>query len=241
MKPKKTKKADLRNYSLTFMLIGMVVVLLVTLEVINLKTYAEPVDLGKLKTGMLEIDDDTTIEIEKQKPKIKIEKPKELIDLNIKNNDKKVKEDIFKTTEITDKDSIIDVSKIETDNIEDPDVEVVFTLVEQVPVFPGCKGNKEQLKKCMNEKIRRLVAKNFNTEIAQDLGLSGERVRIFTQFTIDKDGRITAIKTRSKYKDLEKEAVKVIKLFPKMKPGKQRGRPVRVTYTLPIIFNVEEE
>jgi protein TonB len=190
---------------------------------------------------LIDIDENIDIKVEPPKPKIQINKPKELVNLKIEKNDKKIKEDIFKNSEVVDKDSIIDVTEIDTSDIENPEVEVDYKFVEQVPVFPGCKGNKEQLKKCMNEKIRRLVAKNFNTEIAQDLGLSGERVRIFTQFTIDKDGKITAIKTRSKYKDLEKEAEKVIKTFPKMKPGKQRGRPVKVTYTLPIIFNVEED
>jgi protein TonB len=197
--------------------------------------------LGRLETGMIDMDNDLTIRIEEPKPQIKIEKPKELINLVVENNDKKIKEDLFKSSEVIDKDSIVDVTVIDTTVIDEIDVEVDYKFVEQVPVFPGCKGNNEQLKKCMNKKIQRLVAKNFNTEIAQDLGLSGERVRIFTQFTIDKDGKITSIKTRSKYKDLEKEAIKVIKTFPKMKPGKQRGVPVKVSFTLPIIFNVEEE
>ena len=69
--------------------------------------------------------------------------------------------------------------------------------------------------------------------------MSGERVRIITMFTIDKNGEITDIKTRSKYKDLEKEARRVIQKLPKMQPGKQRDRAVNVTYTLPIVFNVE--
>ncbi len=242
MKPKKTKKADLNNYSSTFMLIGLVVVLFVTLQTINLKTFASEIAIDSFDPGTVTMDETTVVKIEEPKPKVKIEKPKELVKLDIKKDDEKIVEDLFKTSEVKDKDSIIPIDEIDTGEVESaPEITVDFKLVEEVPVFPGCKGNRKQLKKCMNEKIRQLVAKNFNTELAQDLGLSGEKVRIFTQFTIDKNGQISEIKTRSKYKDLEKEAEKVIRKFPKMKPGKQRGRPVKVTYVLPIVFKVADE
>ena len=60
-------------------------------------------------------------------------------------------------------------------------------------------------------------------------------------FTFDKNGQVTNIKARSKYKALEKEAKRVIALLPKVTPGKQKGKTVKVTYTLPIIFKVETE
>jgi len=240
MKPKKTKKADLNNYSSTFILIGLIIVLFAVLQIIDLKTVVKEINLDSIDTTSLNMDETTVVKIEESKPKLKTVKPRELVKLDIKDNDEKVEEDIFKSSEV--KDSIMAFDEMEDNEIDgEPDIPVHITLVEEVPVFPGCKGNNEQLKKCMNEKIRKLVAKNFNTELAQDLGLSGEKVRIFTQFTIDKNGQITNIKTRSKYKDLEKEAEKVIRKFPRMKPGKQRGRAVKVTYVLPIVFNVAEE
>ena len=245
MKPKKTKKADLNNYSFTFMLIGLVVVMFITLKVINMKTYASDIDLDTLSLAGSSIDETEVIEIEQPKPEVKIEKPKELVELKIEKDDSKIKEDFIKSTEITDLDSIADVDEIDAAEVEPgPEPSVPFILVEQVPVYPGCEkyiGDNKRLKKCMSEKITKRVAGEFNTDIAQDLGLSGERVKILTQFTIDKSGRITDIKTRSKYKDLEKEAERVIKSFPKMKPGKQRDRTVKVTYTLPIIFKVSDE
>ena len=245
MKPKKTKKADLNNYSFTFMLIGLVVVMFVTLKVINMKTYASAPEIDTFVADAESMDKTEVIEIEKPKPEVKMEKPKELVKLKIEENDAKVKEDFINTTEVTDLDSIPDINQIETAIVEEgPEPAVPFVLVEQVPVFPGCEkfaGNNLKLKKCMNEKIKKLVARKFNTDIAYDLGLSGERIKILTQFTIDKDGRISQIKTRSKYRDLEKEAERVIKAFPKMKAGKQRNRPVKVTYTLPIVFNIADE
>jgi len=245
MKPKKTKKADLNNYSFTFMLIGMVVIMLVTLKVINMKSYAGELDLGSVDSCFVDMDKTELISIEEPKPKMKMEKPKELVQLKIEKDDENIKESLFKSTEITDLDSIIDITEIDSAEVEEgPDISVPFTLVEQVPVFPGCDkyvGDNKALRKCMNDKINKLVARKFDTGLAEDLGLSGERVRILTQFTIDKNGSIIDIKTRSKYRDLENEARRVIREFPRMKPGKQRNIPVKVTYTLPIVFYVADE
>ncbi len=241
MKPKKNKKADLNNYTLTFLLIGLVVSLFTTLKIINLKTEASEIDLDKIVAGKMSIDETKVIKIEEIKPQKQVQvKPKVIAKLDIVKDDSKKVESELLPTDPDDK-AIVAIDSIETETVEVPDVELPFRFVEQVPAFPGCKGNNEQLKKCLNDKIRHFINKKFNADIAQDIGLSGERVKILTQFTIDKDGRIINIKTRSKYKDLEKEARRVISLLPKMKPGKQRQMPVKVTYTLPIIFDVAEE
>ncbi len=240
MKPKKTKKADLNNYSSTFMLIGLVVVLFASLKAINLKTQAPKIDLDKLNVCKMNMDETKVIKIEEIKPQktIKI-KPRVVAKLEvIKDDSKKVESELLPTD--PDEKPVVPVDNLKTEIIEDDDVEIPYVFVEQVPAFPGCKGNNEQLKKCLNEKIRQFINRKFNTEIAQEMGLSGERVKILTQFTIDKDGRIIQIKTRSKYKDLEEEARRVIQKLPRMQPGKQRGIPVKVTYTLPIIFDVAE-
>ena len=75
--------------------------------------------------------------------------------------------------------------------------------------------------------------------MASDLGLSG-RQRINVIFKISKTGDITGIRARAPHPGLEKEAARVIGLLPKMKPGKQRGKPVNVPYSLPIIFQVQD-
>ncbi len=242
MKAKKTKKADLNNYSSTFILIGLVVVMISALQLINLKIYESSIDIGKLSFDAGKEDETIEVKIEEPKPKIKVIK-KELVNLKIKkDDDKKIKEDLFKETEIKDNDTIVEVKEIITEEVEEAIIDVPFNFVQQVPTYPGCEGKKgEKLKKCLADKIRKFVGKKFNTGIAQDLGLSGEKVRILTQFTIDENGKITKIKARSKYKDLENEAKRVINNLPKMKPGIQHNRKVRVTYSLPIVFNVEEE
>jgi len=245
MKPKKTKKADLNNYSFSFILIGLVVVMFITLKVINMKTYASAIELDDITLNGENIDQTEVIKIEEPKPEVKIEKPRELVQLKIEEDDKNIEEDLFKDSEPEEKEEIEEAENLETAEVEEgPSIEVPWTKVEQVPVFPGCEkylGDNSKLKKCMNEKVNKFISRKFNPEIAQEIGLSGTRIRIFTQFTIDENGKITNIKTRSQHKELAGEAKRVIRLFPSMKPGKQRDKTVRVTYTLPIVFNVADE
>ena len=83
------------------------------------------------------------------------------------------------------------------------------------------------------------VQLKFNTELANDLGLEG-RQRISVQFKIDKNGKVANVRARAPHPRLEQEAIRVIQSLPKMIPGKQRGKPVGVLYSLPILFKVEE-
>ena len=120
------------------------------------------------------------------------------------------------------------------------DIDVPFAVIENVPVFPGCEGGNNDAKRdCMSKKISDFVNKKFNTELASELGLSG-RQRINVIFKIDKTGAITGIRARAPHPGLEKEAERVISQLPKMQPGKQRGKPVNVPYSLPIVFQVQD-
>ena len=90
----------------------------------------------------------------------------------------------------------------------------------------------------MNKKIAQFIGKKFNTDLAGELGLSGVQ-KIYVLFKIDKNGEVTDIRARAPHPRLEKEAERVVNLLPKMIPGKQRGKPVRVPYSLPISFQVQ--
>ncbi len=127
-------------------------------------------------------------------------------------------------------------------NVDDDDIEVAFQFMKYPPVYPGCEGlDGQELKDCMNKKIQEFVLKNFNRDLAKTLDIKeGQRVKILTMFTIGKDGKVGKIRSRSKYKVFEKEAKRVLALLPQMKPGMQKGKPVNATYTLPIIFKVED-
>lgn len=118
--------------------------------------------------------------------------------------------------------------------------EVPFSVVENPPFYKECEGIKDQSekKKCTSDKVSKFVMKNFNTNLAISLGLEG-RQNIFVTFKIDKKGNITDVKARGPHSVIEDEATRVIKMLPKMIPGKHNGKTVTVPYSLPIIFQVQ--
>ena len=133
----------------------------------------------------------------------------------------------------------VDADDIIVDVIDVVIAPVPFYKIEKAPVYPGCEDEKTNAdrKKCMSEKITRLVSKKFSTDIASDLGLSGYQ-RIYVEFKINKIGEVTDIKARAPHTGLEEEAKRVVNRIPKMSPGMQRGNAVDVIYALPIVFEV---
>ncbi len=113
-----------------------------------------------------------------------------------------------------------------------------ITIIENVPLFPGCERvPKSQRRQCFQEQIQKHINRNFQyPEQAQKLGIEG---RVFIQFMIGKDGSIGGIRTRGPHQYLEREAYRIISLLPRMTPGIQRGRPVRVPFSIPITFRLQ--
>ena len=85
----------------------------------------------------------------------------------------------------------------------------------------------------------KFVRKKFNADLGSQLGLTGIN-RVIVQFKIDKSGNVTDVRSRAPHPRLEEEAARVINSLPKMQPGKQRGKPVGVMYSLPIVFQVQD-
>ncbi len=119
------------------------------------------------------------------------------------------------------------------------DNSVPFAIIENVPVFPGCEGSQEELRACLQEKITNHISTNFNSKLANGLGLESGVHRIFVLFKIDKEGNITGVKAKAPHQKLADEAIRVVSSLPKMIPGKQKGENVAVKYSLPIAFKVE--
>ena len=134
-----------------------------------------------------------------------------------------------------------DEQKIETTplNAKEGDTSVPFAIIDDVPVFPGCKGTKKELRACLQEKITEVVNENFNADLASELKLTPGVKKIFVLFKIDKEGNVSDVKARAPHKVLQEEAIRVIKMLPKMLPGKQDGKAVNVKYSLPIAFKIE--
>ncbi|MBO0322766.1 energy transducer TonB [Muricauda sp. CAU 1633] len=110
-------------------------------------------------------------------------------------------------------------------------------IVEEIPVFPGCKNlTQEEAKRCFQLKMQEHIKNHFSYPVeAQVNGISG---KVYIIFIITKTGEIEKIRTRGPHKVLEKEAVRIIQLLPKMTPGKQNGKPIDVPYSIPITFKM---
>ena len=156
--------------------------------------------------------------------------------LEVVEDEEEVEETIIESTE-TDQEEIVEVEDIEVEDDFD-DVDVPFAVIEDVPIYPGCeKVAKSQRRQCFQDQINKHIRKNFRyPEIAQEMGIQG---RVYVNFVISKDGSITNVRMRGPDKNLEKEAARIISKLPNMTPGKQRGRPVRVPFSIPITFRLQ--
>ncbi len=136
-------------------------------------------------------------------------------------------------------DNVIDsLSQAPTEPFE-PEGTIDFRIIEDVPVYPGCEGlDSAATKKCFTTKISKFVNKKFNTSVAEGLNTIGKQ-RIWVRFTVDKNGNVVDILAKSPFKQLEKEAIRIVQKLPQMTPGMQRKRPVSVKYQLPIVFFIE--
>ncbi|MFL1010760.1 energy transducer TonB [Flavisericum labens] len=239
MEPKKNPKANVGRNSSLYFAIGLALMLFITNYAINYKTY----DKSDIDIGMVNMEEELEEEIplteQIQTPPPPPPPPAAPEVIEIVEDEVEVEETVIESTEVDQETEIVEVEEVEVVEVEE-DIDVPFSVIENVPVFPGCeKGSNNEKRACMSKKISQFVNKKFNTDLASDLGLSG-RQRINVIFKIDKTGTVTGIRARAPHPGLEREAKRVIGLLPKMKPGKQRGKPVNVPYSLPIIFQVQD-
>ncbi len=122
------------------------------------------------------------------------------------------------------------------------DEDVPFAVIETVPVFPGCDGGDNKAKKkCMSDAIDQYVKENFNHSLLNTLELAEGRHRMYAQFKINNFGYIVDVIARAPHPYLEEEMKRVILSLPKMKAGIQKGKEVNVMYSLPIVFQIEDD
>lgn len=245
---KKSQKheANLQKNTTLYFQIGLIVCLLAVFGLLEMKFETS---IPNYKEGLPPLDQEVFVHIPVIKTKVPaLEEPikkKRVQDPTIfETVPDDTSDDLFKEELI---ESLPDTPTIDLDDFT-PTVEkpvesenVPFITIENAPIYPGCekaKGN-DARKKCMSEKITKLIQRKFSgSDIASNYGLTG-RQKIDVQFTIDKTGKVTDVKTRAPHPKLEKEAVRVINFIPEMTPGRQRDKNVGVIYNLPIIFQVQ--
>ena len=117
---------------------------------------------------------------------------------------------------------------------------IAFTLLDEVPVYPGCEGlSFDEAKQCFQLKLSEFIVQNFDSKTLEDAGITG-RQRIATSFIIGTDGRIGNIKAKATSQLLIDVTKEVLTQVPVLNPGRKDGKPVAVNYSLPIIFDAGE-
>jgi len=237
MQPKKNHKAELRKNSSLYFVIGLSVILFISWQAIEWKTY----DKNQYDYESLNVEDDDDEEIPiteqlKTPPPPPPPPPPAPEVIEIVQDEEEVEETVIESTE-TSNDEIIEVDDVDIEE-EDEDINIPFAIIEDVPIFPGCeKVSKDKRRDCFQDQMNKHIKRNFRyPEIAQEMGIQR---RVYVSFIIDKDGSINNITMRGPDQNLEKEAQRIISKLPQMIPGKQRGRAVRVPFSIPITFRLQ--
>jgi len=225
MDVKKSSKASLEDKKFIFTLMGFVVAL--SLIYIAFEWTKQEVTI--YENISLEAIAEEEIEViqtaEVLPPPPPPDMPEVIEVLNVVEDDVETAEIVIDTED--DKDKQVVIQAPVTGPVIEEETEVVFMVVESMPSFPG---GDAALFKYLGDNIKYPV-------IAQESGIQG---RVICQFVVNRDGSIVDIEVvRSVDKSLDAEAVRVISKMPKWTPGKQRGKTVRVKYTLPVNFRLQ--
>jgi len=221
------------------MQIGLVLALFVTYQAIEQKTYDKTYgDLGTVNMNAeLEEEIPITERVEPEKPKTPPPPTPEKIE--VVEDEKEVEETVIESTETDETEAVVVEEIEEIEEVEEVVEDVSFMIIENVPVFPRCTGNNEELKSCFSKMVQKHFSRKFDAELPNELGLSPGKKRVFIGFKIDRQGNIVNIQARAPHPKIKSEVVSVMKKLPKMKPGRQRGKPVGVKYSIPFTLIVE--
>ena len=227
MEVKKSTKADLENKKTVFMQIGFVMVLSIALIAFEWSTTDYSLDPSLIISEMV-VEEEIIPITRPEEIKPPPPPPPQVTDiLNIVDDDIELDDvlDIFDTEmdDIREFDMTIHIDMDE----EERDEAEIFTIVEESPEFPGG-----------DEALLRYLAQNTRyPPIAQENGISG---RVHVRFVVEPTGDVSNVTVlRGVDPSLDREAVRVVASLPRFKPGKQRNRPVRVYYTVPINFTLQ--
>ena len=209
-----------------FTQIGLIISLIIAWLAFEHKSY----DKREIDPSLLrqtEVVEEEMVEItkqEEQKPQ-PVEMPKQNTQLEIVQDDVEV-EDIEINAEVDQAEVIQEYVPVEVEEEEVVEQEI-FKIVEEMPSFPGGE-----------QKLMEFVAKNVKyPQIARETGIQG---RVFVNFVVEPDGSVSHVSVlRGIGGGCDEEAMRVVKSMPKWKPGKQRGKAVRVQYMLPVNFKLQ--
>lgn len=228
MEVKKSPKADLENKKTTWLLLGLVVVLGFMFVALEWTERDKKIDTSQAVADL--IFEEEMVPITEQEQKIEVPPPPEVPqaaeELVIVEDDAEVEETVIASSEETGQ--AVEVKFVApVIEEEEPEEQEIFDVVENMPEFPGGQAA-----------LMSYLAKNIKyPTIAQENGTQG---RVIIQFVVNRDGSIVDARVaRGVDPYLDKEALRVVNTMPKWKPGMQRNKPVRVKYTVPVMFRLQ--
>ncbi|MGQ8337347.1 energy transducer TonB [Sunxiuqinia sp. A32] len=227
METKKSPNVDLDRFHHVFLEIGFVLSLGICFLAFELKTEVKSTELkGELVVQEIENEMIPITRQEQVKPPEPPPPPKVVEVLNIVSDDVEIEDELEIIDTEADEDTKIDINPVVStiEEEEEEEESQVFYIVEEMPEFPG---GELALRKFIANSIQYPV-------VAQENGIEG---KVYVRFVVNADGRVSNAEViRSVDPALDKEAIRVVSNLPIWKPGKQRGKPVRVAFSVPISF-----
>lgn len=232
MELKKNPKKDLNRNSNLYFILGLALVMLLTYVALEWKSYEHVTEYDLSMNIADELLEEVPLFILKTPPPPPPPVAPTIID--IVPDDPEIDETPIAVTEPS-PDEPIAIDSVIVDDF-DEDITIGFIAVEEKPIYPGCENAADKFA-CFSEMITKHVRKNQRyPDAAQELDIQG---RVSVMFVIQKDGSIGNVRMRGPHKILEAEAARIIEKLPKMTPGKQRGTPVNVPFSIPITFKLQ--
>ncbi|MBN1650767.1 MAG: energy transducer TonB [Bacteroidales bacterium] len=224
MEQRKSDKANLETKRTVFLEIGFILALALVFSAFEYKSY-DKVEYTNIERAVDDVQEEI-IPITEQKVKPPPPKPPPSVTIiNVVEDDVEVEDDIEIDIDF-DEDVAMDEFQFvqEEEEIEE---QHIFLVVENMPEFPGGEAA-----------MYKFIGKNIEyPRMAKESGISG---RVFVTFVVERDGSVTDVQIlRGIGGGCDEEAIRVIKMMPKWTPGKQRGKPVRVQYRMPIKFTLQ--
>lgn len=228
MELKKNPKADLESRKLFFLEIGFVIALSIVLLAFNIKSYDfEEIDMSKrdIMEEVMEEVENTEQEEEPEPPQEQPQEQQVIEELVVVEDDVKVEDFVIDAEDDADKHQA-EIVPVVIEEEETTVEEEIFQVVEEDPEFPG---GMDALYKYLGESLK-------YPPMAKENNIEG---RVYVTFVVEKDGSISNARIlRDIGGGCGQEAIRVVKAMPKWKPGKQRGKGVRVQFNLPVTFKL---
>ncbi|MBQ0016247.1 MAG: energy transducer TonB [Bacteroidales bacterium] len=228
MELKKNPGADLENRKGLFLEIGLTVILVVALVAFNVKSFDQEEVEIMARTAMEEIEDVVIQTAEDTPPPPPPEQPEVATELTIVEDDAVIENELG-IVDMGDNQNQAQEEFVPVEVVEEVEEveEEIFTVVENDPEYPG---GMESLYKYLGENIK-------YPSLAKENNITG---KVYVTFVVEKDGSIANPRIlRDIGGGCGQEAIRVVKSMPKWKPGKQRGKAVRVQFNLPVSFNLQ--